>query len=102
MRAMGREHHASIKITGPGAPGLFDDLDPSRVARASMSLSPEWHKIEPLVNWTVVPSPPIGWARARALGPGLSAEQAVPELWNDITTSAGLISPTPSRRGGCD
>jgi len=93
IRAMGREGHASIKVTGPSAPGLFDDLDPSRVARASLSLSPEWRKVELLVNWTVVPSPTVGWARA--LRPELPDDRAVAELWNDITIACRLGTPDP-------
>jgi len=94
IRTMGREGHASIKVTGPSAPGLFDDLDPSRVARASLSsLSPEWRKVELLVNWTVVPSPTVGWAQA--LQPELPAARAVAELWNDITIACRLDTPDP-------
>lgn len=87
LRAMGREQQASIKITGPGAPGLLDDLDPARVARASVGTSPEWRKVELLINWTVVPSPTVAWAQA--LRPELAAERALAELWNDITTGLG-------------
>ncbi len=93
IRAMGRDGNASIKITGPSAPGLFDDLDPRRVARASLPLSPEWRKVELLVNWTVVPSPTIGWALA--LRPELPAERAIAELWDDITIACRLDAPDP-------
>ncbi|HEY5317054.1 MAG TPA: aminopeptidase [Solirubrobacteraceae bacterium] len=93
VRELAELSGASIKVTGPTEPGLFDDLDPALVARASTGPSAEWHAIELLVNWTVVPAATSGWANR--LRPELPAGQALDALWADLAYACRLDHPDP-------
>jgi aminopeptidase len=57
-----RAADASIKLTGSCEPHAFDDLDAARVGRVSLPQLPQWHEVELLINWTVVPAPAPAWA----------------------------------------
>jgi aminopeptidase len=93
VRELAAASGASIKVTGATEPGLFDDLDPALVARASTGPSAEWHAIELLVNWTVIPAATGGWANR--LRPDLSGGQALDALWADLAYACRLDHPDP-------
>lgn len=93
VRELAEVSGASIKVTGPTEPGLFDELDPTLVARASSGPSAEWHAIELLVNWTVVPAASGAWAHR--LHPELAADQALDALWADLAYACRLDQPDP-------
>ena len=93
LRELDEEHGASIKITGPTAPGLFADLDPVRVSKAQRPLSRVWREVEYRVNNTVVPGPTIPWAQW--LRPELPADEAFEALWADVAIACRLHDPDP-------
>jgi len=92
QRQMGDDGAASIKLTGPTAPGALDALDPARVAQASIGPS-GFGRIETLVNWTVVPWPTAGWAAA--LYPDKDPDAALAALWGDVAAVCRLDEPDP-------
>src|SRR5207249_3739328 len=61
---IGRQHCARIALAGPTAPGALDGLDPARAGKDQLPYTREGLQTiaERLVNWTVVPSPSVGWA----------------------------------------
>src|SRR5919202_1500204 len=61
---LGKQHAASILLTGPTAPRLSDDLDPKRVGRDTYPRVKEWmHVIDDnTVNWSISPCPNRKWA----------------------------------------
>jgi aminopeptidase len=85
---------ALISLSGPSAPGLFDDLDPGRIGRDTIAL-PEWAKVieEGSVNWTIVPGPTAAWARL--VFPQLDDQSALARLWDQIATVCRLDEPDP-------
>jgi aminopeptidase len=93
LRILGNDGGASIKLVGPAAPGVFDDLNPKRVGRVSLPSLPQWREVEPMLNWTVVPSPTVGWAKA--LRPELSEDEALGALWDDVVHVCRLDQPDP-------
>ncbi len=94
IRELDEERGANIKITGPTAPGLFDDLDPARLATATgPQRSLAWHEVEYRVNNTVVPGPTLPWAQS--LRPDLAAADALDALWDDITVACRLDAADP-------
>ena len=90
---MGADGAASIRLTGPTAPGAFDDLHPGRVGRAAGPGPGGSQEIETLVNWTVVPRPIAGWAAA--LRPELEPPAALAALWEDVAYVCRLDEPDP-------
>src|SRR4051812_34495159 len=94
VRALGELHAARIGLTGPSAPGIFGDLDPSRLARDPLPFLREGVEIvnKMLTNWTAVPCPTPEWAR---LVHG-DADDALDLLWEDIARACRLDEPDPS------
>jgi aminopeptidase len=87
---------ATIALSGPTAPGLFDDLDPERTA---LDRLPSVRESIPvimgaLVNWTVVPCPHPEWARL--VHPDLDPEAAHTRLWDEIAHICRLDEPDPA------
>ena len=74
---------ALISLSGPSAPGLLDDIDPSRIGRDTVALV-EWVKViaDAAVNWTIVPGPSAAWASV--VHPELDAQAALQRLWDEI------------------
>jgi aminopeptidase len=85
---------AWIGLSGPVAPGLLDDLDPSRIGRDSVSLI-EWAQVidRRQVSWTIVPGPNEAWAR-KVYGDG--GGDPLAQLWNDIATVCRLDADDPA------
>lgn len=87
---------ATIALSGPTAPGLFDDLDPERAAKDRL---PSVREAIPvimgaLVNWTVVPCPNPAWAAL--VHPDLEPDAAYARLWDEIAHICRLDEPDPA------
>jgi putative nucleotidyltransferase with HDIG domain len=93
VRDLAERGGASILVTGPTYPGLFDGLDPRRVALASQGPSAEWRDATRAINWTIVPGATKGWAAE--LRPQLPIDEAVAALWADIAHICRLDTPLP-------
>jgi aminopeptidase len=87
-----RERGAKIKLAGDPEPGLFADLDSSRVAAARQSklfeASLQQH-IEERVSWSLIGAPTAGWAKA------IFGEPDVERLWDAIAYTVRLDEPDP-------
>ncbi|MCA1683355.1 MAG: aminopeptidase, partial [Actinobacteria bacterium] len=81
---LGREHGAAISLSGPAAPGLFDDLDQGRLGRDVYPRVKEWLMVtnEKTVNWSVAPGPTAGWAKL--VYPDVEEDEALDRLWDAI------------------
>jgi putative nucleotidyltransferase with HDIG domain len=84
---------ASILVTGPTWPGLFDELDAHRVATASTGPDAEWRDASRVLNWTIIPAATEGWASR--LRPKLTTDEALSALWADIAYVCRLDEPDP-------
>jgi putative nucleotidyltransferase with HDIG domain len=93
VRDLAERGGASILVTGPTCPGLFDGLDPARVALASKGPSAQWRDATRAINWTIVPAATEGWAAE--LRPQLPIDEAVAALWADIAHICRLDAPDP-------
>jgi aminopeptidase len=78
---LGNERGATISLSGPIEPHLFDDLDPGRLGRDVFPRVKEWTTVinERTVNWCVAPGPSGNWARL--VFPNLEPEAALDKLW---------------------
>jgi aminopeptidase len=96
---LGRQRCARIGLSGPATPGLLDDLDPRRAGRDQLPFVREAGVVvnERTTNWTIVPYPTIGWARQ--VHPGLSDEDALARLSEQILHVCRLTRTTRSRHG---
>ena len=94
VRELADRGGASILVTGPTSPGLFDGLDPRRVALASKGPSAQWRDATRAINWTIVPAATEGWAAE--LRPQLPIDDAVAALWADIAHICRLDTPDPA------
>jgi aminopeptidase len=92
---LGREHAASIFLSGPSAPGLFDDLDPKRVGRDTYPRVKEWMTVidDNTVNWSISPCPNQAWAKL--VHPDLDDGAAFEKLWDEITHICRLDEADP-------
>jgi putative nucleotidyltransferase with HDIG domain len=93
VRELAERQGASILITGPTFPGLFDRLDPRRVALASAGPSAQWRDATRAINWTIVPAATEGWASQ--LRPQLPIDDALNALWGDLAHVCRLDQPDP-------
>jgi putative nucleotidyltransferase with HDIG domain len=93
VRGLVESGGASILVTGPTCPGLFDRFDPRRVALASQGPSAQWRDATRAINWTIVPAATEGWAAE--LRPQLPIDEAVAALWADIAHVCRLDTPDP-------
>lgn len=94
VRSLVERGGASILVTGPTCPGLFDGFDPRRVALASLGPSAEWRDATRAINWTIVPAATEGWAAE--LRPQLPIDEALKALWADIAAVCRLDEPDPA------
>jgi aminopeptidase len=95
VRDLAQRGGASILVTGPTFPGLFDALDPRRVAQASAGPSAAWRDATRAINWTVVPAATEGWAAE--LRPQLAIDEALCALWADLGHICRLDTADPIR-----
>jgi len=96
VRALGEAHAATITLTGPVAPRLFDDLDQARVGRDVLPHLKEWMDImnERTVNWCVAPAPTRAWAEH--VFPELEPDAAYARLWDEIAYVCRLDTDDPA------
>lgn len=94
VRDLAERGGASILVTGPTYPGIFDALDPRRVALASQGPSAQWRDATRSINWTIVPGATEGWAAE--LRPQLPIDEALKALWEDIAHICRLDAADPS------
>src|SRR5437764_14068712 len=81
---LGEERGATISLSGPVEPHLFDDLDPERLGRDVFPRVKEWSTVinDRTVNWCVAPGPSLKWAQL--VPPGLAGEAAREKLWAQV------------------
>ena len=81
---LGEERGATILLSGPIAPHLYDDLDPERLGRDVFPRVKEWTKVinERTVNWCIAPGPSEKWAKL--VYPDLESAEAVEKLWEQV------------------
>jgi aminopeptidase len=93
---LGTEGAASILLTGPTEPGLFDDLDPLRVALDRLPSLKEYLTVvnDRTISWTVIPGPNDNWAQF--VHPDLPPDEALPQLWEDIAFACRLDAEDPT------
>jgi aminopeptidase len=93
MNRHAAEHGARVTITGPTAPGLLNDLDPSRVGRDRLPYIKEVPKIvgERSTNWTIVPCPHPAWAQL--VYADLPENEAYEKLWGELEHVLRLDEP---------
>src|SRR5919109_924608 len=92
---LGRERGATISLTGPTEPHLYDDLDPERLGRDVFPRVKEYTTVvnERTVNWCVAPCPTAKWAKLAH--PDLEPEQAFEKLWVQIIHACRLDEDDP-------
>jgi len=92
---LGRQRCARISLSGPATPGLLDDLDPRRAGRDQLPFIREAGVVvnDRTTNWAIVPYPTIGWARQ--VHPGLSDEDALARLSEQILHVCRLDEDDP-------
>jgi aminopeptidase len=94
--ALGEMAAAQIRLTGPVAPTLMDDIPSERLGADMMPQLPETLRVthSGKWNWIVAPGPSTGWASA--LYPDLPAEAAVDRMWEEIGYCMRLDEPDPT------
>jgi aminopeptidase len=81
---LGHERGATISLSGPTEPHLFDELDPDRLGRDVFPRVKEYTTVvnERTVNWCVAPCPTMKWAKL--VFPALEPQAALDKLWEQI------------------
>jgi aminopeptidase len=92
---LGDERGATISLSGPIEPHLFDDLDPERLGRDVFPRVKEWTTVinERTVNWCVAPCPTPKWAEL--VHPDLDPQAALDKLWGQIVHVCRLDEEDP-------
>jgi aminopeptidase len=82
--ALGEQRCARITLTGFTAPGLYDDLDPTLVAREPFPQISEYSKVidDRTTNWTIAACPTLEWASV--VYPDLEPDEALRRLWKQV------------------
>jgi aminopeptidase len=92
---LGDVQGASVLLTGPTAPHLFDDLDPRRLGRDIYPRVKEWNNVidDASVNWCIAPCPTLPWAEL--VHPDLEPAKALERLWDEIAYICRLDETDP-------
>jgi aminopeptidase len=92
---LGDQRGATISLSGPTEPHLYDDVDPERLGRDVFPRVKEWTTVinERTVNWCVAPCPTQRWANL--VHPELDEAAALPKLWEEITYICRLDEDDP-------
>jgi aminopeptidase len=92
---LGDERGATISLSGPTEPHLFDDLDSERLGRDVFPRVKEWTTVinERTVNWCVAPCPTQKWAEL--VHPQLEPKTAIEKLWDEIVHICRLDEEDP-------
>jgi len=94
VRELTERSGASILVSGPTIPGLFDTLEPRAVALAAAGPTAQWREATRAINWTIVPAATEGWASR--LRPQLAKDEALSALWSDLAYVCRLDELDPS------
>jgi aminopeptidase len=97
---LGAMHGANIRLTGPVAPTLFDDIESERLGHDMLPRMPESTAVthKGLWNWIVAPAPNQEWANL--LFGDLEPEAALDRLWEQIGHIMRLDEPVPQQAWG--
>jgi aminopeptidase len=92
---LGRERGATIALSGPIAPHLYDDVDPERLGRDVFPRVKEWVDVinDRTVNWCIAPAPTAKWAEL--VHPELEPDAALEKLWEQIVHICRLDEEDP-------
>jgi aminopeptidase len=92
---LGAERAASILLSGPAEPGLFDDIDPDRVGIDRMPGLKEYLTVinDRTISWSIVPGPNPRWAALAY--PELDGDEALDQLWDDVAFACRLDADDP-------
>jgi aminopeptidase len=92
---LGEERGATISLSGPVEPHLYDDLDPERLGRDVFPRVKEWSTVinARTVNWCVAPGPSTNWAQL--VHPGLEPDAALEKLWEQVVHVCRLDEDDP-------
>jgi aminopeptidase len=92
---LGEARAATIALSGPIEPHLYDDLDPERLGRDVFPRVKEWTEVinERTVNWCVAPGPSAKWAEL--VHPNLDPEAALDTLWEQVLHICRLDEDDP-------
>src|SRR6266542_6475272 len=92
---LGEERGATIALSGPAEPHLYDDLDPERLGRDVFPRVKEWTTVinERTVNWCIAPGPSAKWAQL--VHPNLDPEAALDTLWEQVLHVCRLDEDDP-------
>jgi aminopeptidase len=92
---LGEERAATISLSGPVEPHLYDDLDPERLGRDVFPRVKEWTAVinQRTVNWCVAPGPSAKWAQL--VHPGLEPDAALEKLWEQVVHVCRLDEDDP-------
>ena len=96
LLALGEHRAARIVLAPLTPPGLLHGLDPTRAGRDGLPFLKESFQVinEQSTNWTIVPYPTEGWARA--LDSGRDAAGALAALEEAVVHVCRLEEPDPS------
>jgi aminopeptidase len=94
-KALGERRSAQIRLSGPVAPTLMDDIPSERLGSDMMPRLRETLEVthSRAWNWIVAPGPSTGWASA--LYPSLEPDAALARLWEEIGFVMRLNEPDP-------
>jgi aminopeptidase len=92
---LGDQRCARIALSGNAAPGLLDDVDPTRAGRDMLPMVKESGKVvsDRTTNWSIVPAPTMPWAQL--VHPELEGEAALSRLWDQIAHVCRLDEDDP-------
>ena len=93
---LGDERAATILLSGPVAPHLYDDLDPERLGRDVFPRIKEWTTVinARTVNWCIAPGPSDKWAEL--VYPDLEPAEALEKLWQQVLHVCRLDENDPA------
>jgi aminopeptidase len=93
--ALGDQRCARVGLSGPIAPGLFDDVDPARAGRDQMPFLKESGKVvnDATTNWTIGPAPSLPWARL--VYPDVPDDEALGRLAEQLKVICRLDEDDP-------
>lgn len=95
LRWLSDNRVARVSLSGPQAPGAFDDIDPARAGRDTLPYLPEVNDVvnAATTNWTIIPGPTRAWAEY--VYPSLEPEAALDALWHAVERMCRLDEPDP-------
>jgi aminopeptidase len=93
--ALGDQRAARIRLSGPIAPGLLDDIDPAKIGRDQLPFLKESGKVvnDATTNWTIGPCPSRPWATL--VHPDLDEDAALAKLVEELVRVLRLDEEDP-------